>query len=172
MKTASYLTKSGKIQKFTDEQFDKHQVLVEPEPHNPCNIWIVCEKSKMDNAIKELTTLINENKIESTICKVTPMKACFLKRYDSRIIKTMENDLNTQDVSVFECGNDSFEVTGTIVGRNEMLNYLKERAARIVYKVCICTITIVGSYFFYDVNIWYRGHADCLFYLAVRMQVS
>ena len=135
IKTASYLTKSGKIQKFTDEQFEKHQVLVEPEHNNHCNIWIVCEKSKMNNAIQELTTLINENKIESTTYKVTPMNASFLKRYDWRIIKTMENYLDTQDVSVIECGNDSFEVTGTMVSRNEMLHYLEKRAARVVEKV-------------------------------------
>ena len=78
--TATFLSKSNKIQEFKKEQFDKGQVLINPELANPHNIWIVCEKSKIDKAEQELTNLIVENKISScTFRAVDPTKVRFLR---------------------------------------------------------------------------------------------
>ncbi|CAB4032729.1 Hypothetical predicted protein, partial [Paramuricea clavata] len=101
--TASFLVKSNKLQDFKKEQFNKHQVLVDQELVDFCSIWIVCEKSKMNNVEHELTRLINEKKITSSTFKpVDPMKVRFLKEQCLGRIKEKEQSCKAEGVAVLE----------------------------------------------------------------------
>ena len=135
--TASYLESLDKMQKFEEEQFDKHQVLVETEYNNPCNIWIVCERSKINNATQKLTSFIDENKIASSIFEtMDPMKVRFLKDNCWELIKMKANAFRSEGVKVFDRASNWLEVIGTLAGRKELLFYLGKCAARVVDKVC------------------------------------
>jgi hypothetical protein len=136
--TASFLAKSDKLQEFKKEQFDKHQVLVDSELVDTCNIWIVCEKSKMNNAKQELTRLTDEMKIER--CKfipMDPMKIRFLKEHCWSRIKEKEGSYKAEGVAVLEIDSGSLEVKGTKAGRKEMLTFLSDLAGQIDYQVRI-----------------------------------
>ena len=135
--TASFLTKINKIQEFKKEQFDKHQVLIDRELTNPCNIWIICEKSKMNKAEHELTSVTDEKKIESCIFKrVDQMKIRFLKKHCWSKIKEKEKSCKAEGVAVLEIDSDSLEIKGTQAGRKEMIIFLQALAENIFVRVC------------------------------------
>ena len=136
--TASYLESLGKIRKFEEQQFDKHQILIETEHNNPCNIWIVCERSKINNATQELTSFIDKNKIASSIFEtVDPMKVRFLKDHCRELIEMKANAFQSEVVTVFDQVSNWLEVIGTLADRKQMLFYLGKCAARVVDKVCM-----------------------------------
>ena len=134
--TASFLKKANKLQEFKKDQFDNHQVLIDPEITNPCNIWIVCEKSKMNNAEKELTSLTDAKKIESsTFRPMDPMKVRFLKEHCWAKIKEKEHSCRAEGVLVAAGDNNSLEVKGTQEGRKEMITFLQNLAEKVNSKV-------------------------------------
>jgi hypothetical protein len=134
--TASFLVKSNKLQEFKKEQFNKHHVLIDPELVDPCNIWIVCEKSKMNNVEQELTRLINEKKITSSTFKpMDPMKVRLLKEHCWSRIKEKEKSCKAEGVTVLEIDSCSLEVKGTQAGRKEMITFLETLAENVYFKV-------------------------------------
>jgi activator of 2-hydroxyglutaryl-CoA dehydratase len=136
--TASFLEKSDKLQEFKMEQFDQHQVLIDPELVDPCNIWIVCEESKMNNAEQELTRLTDEMKIAScTFIPMDTMKVRFLKEHCWSRIKEKEKSCEAEGVAVLEIDSGSLEVKGTQAGRKEMITFLSDLAEQINCKVRI-----------------------------------
>ncbi len=129
--TASFLAKANKLQEFKKDQFDNHQVLIDPEITNPCNIWIVCEKSKMSNAEKELTSLTDAKKIAtSTFRPMDPMKVRFLKEHCWAKIKEKERSCRAERVVVVANCNNSLEVKGTQDGRKEIITFLQNLAEK------------------------------------------
>ena len=147
--TAKVLVKSEKLQKFQKEKFEKEQVLVDQELINPCNIWIVCENSKMGNVEQELTSLIDEKKILiQTFKPVDRMKVRFLKEHCYPDIKAKERSLEKEGVVVTKTGSDSLEVTGTPAGRKEMILFLEKLAGNIDFKVCTCIYENTQQSFF------------------------
>ena len=119
------------------EQFDKHQVLINPDIADPRNIWIVCEKSKMKNAKQALTSLIDENEISS--CKfglVDPMKVRFLRERCWDKIKKKEESCKAEGVVVLDIDANSLEVKGIKAGRKKMMIFLQELARKIDSRVC------------------------------------
>ena len=134
--TTTFLSKSNKLQEFKKEQFDKHQVLIDPELADTRNIWIVCEKSKIDNAEQELTSLTVENKISnSTFRAMDPTKVRFLKEHCWDMIKEKEKSCKAEGVLVLDIDANSLEVKGTKAGRNEIMNFLQELAKSVDFKV-------------------------------------
>ena len=133
--TATFLSKSNKLQKFKKEQFDKHQVLIDPELDvDPCNIWIVCEKSKISDTGRELTSLTVGS---STFRPLDAMKVRFLKKYRWGVIKEKEKSYKAEGVTVSkDIYINSFEVKGTLHGRVNMIMFLEELAGNVVFKVC------------------------------------
>ena len=136
--TASFLTKSNKLQEFKKEQVDQHQVLIDQELTDPCNIWIVCEKSEMDNAEKELTNLTDEKKIGSSKFRpMDPMKVRFLRDHCWGKIKEKEKSCKAEGIAVQEIDSDSLEVKGTQAGRKDMIFFLEKLAGNVNFKVRI-----------------------------------
>jgi hypothetical protein len=136
--TASFLEKSDKLQEFKMEQFDQHQVLIDPELVDPCNIWIVCEESKMNNAEQELTRLTDKMMIAScTFGPMDPMKVRFLKEHCWSRIKEKEESCEAEGVAVLEIDSGSLEVKGTQAGRKEMITFLSDLAEQIDCQVRI-----------------------------------
>ena len=136
--TASFLTKSNKLQEVQKEQFDKHQVLIDHELTDPCNIWIVCEESKMKKAENELDSLTDEKKIVSGIFKPTDrMKVRFIKEHHYDKIKEKEKSWKDEGVAVLDVDSDSLEIKGTRAGRKEMINFLQKLADNVDFKVCV-----------------------------------
>jgi activator of 2-hydroxyglutaryl-CoA dehydratase len=136
--TASLLAKSDKLQKFKKEQFEQHQVLIDSELMDPCNILIVCEESKMDNAEQELTRLTDEMKIAScTFIPMDSMKFRFLKEHCWSRIKEKEGSCKAEGVAVLQIDSGSLEVKGTQAGRKEMITFLSDLAEQIDCKVSI-----------------------------------
>ena len=134
--TASFLAKANKLQEFKEDQFDNHQVLIDTELTNPCNIWIVCEKSKMNNAEEELTSLTDAKKIaSSTFRPIDPMKVRFLKEHCWGKIKEKERSCRAEGVLVTAGDNNSLEVKGTQEGRKEMITFLQNLAEKVNFKV-------------------------------------
>ena len=138
-KTVMFLKESNKLQEFKKEQFDKHQVMIDPELTDLRNIWIVCEKSKIPNAEQELKSLTDEKKIDS--CDFTsqePMEFCFLMEHCWDDIKEKEKGCKAEGVIVFDMDtkHDSLKVKGTKAGRNEMINFLKGLTKNIDSTVC------------------------------------
>ena len=132
--TATFLSKSNRLQKFKKEQFDKHQVLIDPELADPCNIWIVCEKSRISDAERELTSLTVGS---STFRPLDAMKVRFLKKYRWGVIKEKEKSYKAEGVTVSEDTDaNSFEVKGSMDGRFYMIMFLKELAGNVNFKVC------------------------------------
>jgi hypothetical protein len=112
--------------------------MIYPELAEPCNIWIVCEKSKMDKAEEELTGLADEKKIMSKKLKfMDPMKVRFLKQHCWDKIKEKEHRCKAEGVVVVDSGNDSLEVKGTKAGREEMISFLTNLCTNVVFKVCM-----------------------------------
>ena len=143
--TASFLTKSDKLQEFMKEQFDKHQVLIGQKLTDPCDIWIVCEDSKMSNAEHELTNITDELKIESSTFKpIDPMKVRFLKEHCWDKIKEKEHSRKAEGVVVIDGGSDSLEIKGTKAGIKELLTFLEDLAGKVNSKVrmsfVVCSI--------------------------------
>lgn len=133
--TASYLTNSGKLQELKKEQFEKYQVYLDPQGSDPCNVWIVCDKAKMDNAEKELTRFIEEKKIASSTFKpMDPMKFRFLNAYCRSKIKKEESRCKAEGV-VVQIATDSFEIKGTQQGRRIMTLFLKNLDGKVESKV-------------------------------------
>ena len=151
--TVMFLKESNKLQEFKKEQFDKHQVMIEPELTDLRNIWIVCEKSKIHNAEKELRGLTDEKKIDS--CDFTtqePMEFRFLMEHCWDDIKEKEKSCKAEGVIVFDIKHDSLKVKGTKAGRDEMINFLKRLVNNIDSKVCIAfVLTVVLMSKFYSV---------------------
>jgi hypothetical protein len=136
--TASFLTKSDKLQGFMKEQFDKHQVLIDQKLTDPCNIWIVCEDSKMNNAEQELTSLTDQMKIASSKFKLTdPVKVRFLKEHCCDKIKEKEDSCRSEGVVVVDGGSNTLEVKGTQAGMKEMITFLEDLAGKVNSKVRI-----------------------------------
>ena len=136
--TASFLTKSNKLQEFKKEIYDKDQVFIDPEVTDPCNIWIVCEKFKMDNAEKELTNLIKEKKIGSSIFRpMDPMEVRFLREHCWGKIKEKEKSCKAEGIAVQEIDSGSLEVKGTQAGRKDMIFFLENLAENVNFKVRI-----------------------------------
>ena len=134
--TATFLSKSNKLQGFKKEQFDKRQVLINPELPNPLNIWIVCEKPKIDHAEQELTSLTIGNKISScTFRAVDPTKVRFLREHCWDKIKGKEKSCNAEGVVVLDIDAYALEIKGTNAGRNEMMNFLQELTKSVDFKV-------------------------------------
>ena len=108
--TASFLSKSNKLQKFKKEQLDRNQVMI--KLINPRNIRIVCEKSKMYNAVQELTNLIDKNKISSCIFEsLDPMEVCFLG--EQAKIREKEKSFKAEGVVVLNIDANYLEIKGT-----------------------------------------------------------
>jgi hypothetical protein len=136
--TASFLAKSKKLQEFKKEIYDKHQVFIDPKVTDLCNIWIVCEKSKMDNAEKELTNLINEKKIGSRKFRpMDPMKVRFLRDHCWGEIKEKEKGCKAEGIAVQQIDSDSLEVKGSQAGRKDMIFFLEKLAGNVHFKVRI-----------------------------------
>ncbi|XP_028411310.1 uncharacterized protein LOC114533885 isoform X2 [Dendronephthya gigantea] len=130
--TAKVLAKSGKLQELKNEKFEKQEVLIDQELNNPCNIWIVCENSKMTNAEQELTSLTDEKKISSQTFKpMDRMKVRFLDEHCLSEIKQEERSLEKEGVVVKKTDSDSLEVTGTPAGRKQMILFLEKQAGNI-----------------------------------------
>ena len=136
--TACFLAKSNKLQEFKKEQVDQHQVLIDQELADPCNIWIVCEKSKMNNAEQELTNLTDEKKIASSKFRtMDPMKVRFLREHCWGKIKEKEHSCKAEGITVQEIDSDSLEVKGTQAGRKDMIFILEKLAGNVHFKVRI-----------------------------------
>ena len=136
--TASFLAKSNKLQEFKREEIEKNQVLIDQELADPCNIWIVCEESKMKNAENELACLTDEKKITSCTFKpMDPMKVRFLKDHcwDRIRGKEIQKSCKAEGVAVLEIDSGSFEVKGTQAGRKEMIFFLEKLAGNVNFKV-------------------------------------
>ena len=133
------MTKSNKLQEFKKEQFDKHQVFIDPEITDPRNIWIVCEKSKISNAEKELTSLTDEKTIGSSTFKpMDAMKVRFLREQRWSAIKEKERHYKGEGVTVNKDDNaSSFEIKGTKAGRTSMIMYLEGLAGNVNCKVIL-----------------------------------
>ena len=135
-KTAKALVKSEKLQKLK-EMFEKQQVLIDQELTDPCNIWIVCQNSKMRNAEQEIISLADETKISSqTFIPMDRMKVRFLNEHCSPDIKMKERSLEKEGVVVTKHDSDSLLVTGTPTGRKEMILFLENQAGNIYLEVC------------------------------------
>ena len=136
---SSVLAKSDKLQEFKKEQFDKHQVLIDPELTDPSNIWIVCEESKMNNAEQDLTNFIDKMKIESyTFQPIDPMKVRFLKKHCWDIIK---NSCKAKGVIVAVDGEDSLIIKGIqLAGIETMKAFLENLAGNVNSKVRISLV--------------------------------
>ena len=135
--TGRFLSTSTKLHQFKKEQFDKHQVFIEPELADPCSIWIVCEKSKMSNAEKQLKSLTDKNRITSCTFEPTDlMKVRFLREYCWGKIQKKETRFKIEGVVVLDINAGSFVVKGTEAGINDMVIFLNELAGNIVCKVC------------------------------------
>ncbi|CAB4021318.1 poly [ADP-ribose] polymerase 14-like, partial [Paramuricea clavata] len=133
--TACFLAKSNKLQEFKREQFDQHLVLIDQELTDPCNIWIVCEKSKMDNAEQELANLTNEKKIGSSIFRpMDPMTVRFLRDHCWGKIKEKERSCKAEGITVLEIDSCSLEVKGTQAGRKDMIVFLEKLAGNVNFK--------------------------------------
>ncbi|CAB3992453.1 poly [ADP-ribose] polymerase 14-like isoform X2 [Paramuricea clavata] len=130
--TASFLAKSDKLQKFKKEKFEQHQVFIDQELKDPCNIWIVCKESMMKNAEQELTCLTDEMKIARCKFKpMNPMEIRFLKEHCLGKIKEKEKYCEAEGVAVLEIDSGSLEVKGTQAGRKEMITFLLYLAGQI-----------------------------------------
>ena len=102
---------------------------------DPRDIWIVCEKSKIDNAEQELTSLIDENKITSSkFNPIDPMKVCFLRQHYWEEIKEKEKRFMAEGVVVQEVNAD-LEIKGTKAGKYDMIIFLTILAAKVDCKV-------------------------------------
>ena len=136
--TAKFLTTSNKVQEFKKEQFDKHQVLINPELADPRNIWIVCETSKISNAEKDLRSLTDEKAIgTSTFKPMDAMKIRFLREHRWGMIKEKEKSYKAEGVTVSKNDDDHFfEIKGTKAGRANMIMYLEGLAGIVNFKVC------------------------------------
>ena len=144
--TATFLSKSEKLQKFKKEQFDKNQVMIDLEHADTANIWIVCEKSKIDDAEQELASFIDKNKITSyKFSTIDPMKVRFLREHCWDKIKEKEENCKAEGVVVCEINAESFEVKGTKAGRSEMEIFLAIQAGKVDYKVTYSFIRFFGS---------------------------
>ena len=134
--TERFLSTSTKLRQFKKEQFDKHQVYIEQELADRCSIWIVCEKSKMSNAEKQLKSLTDKNRITSYTFALTDlMKLRFLREYRWSKIQEKETRFKVEGVVVLDIAG-SFVVKGTEAGINEMMIFLNKLAGNIVCKVC------------------------------------
>ena len=132
--TATFLSKSNKLQKLKKTQFDKHYVLIDPELADLRNIWIVCEKSKISDAERELASLTIGS---STFRPLDAMKVRFLKKYRWSVIKEKEKSYKVESVTVSkDTDANSFEVKGSIDGRVNMIMFLKELVGNVNFKVC------------------------------------
>ena len=137
--TAKVLVRSEKLRKFKGGKFEKEHVLVDQVLTDPCDIWIVCENSKMRNVEQELTSLIDETKISSQTFKpVDRMKVRFLNEHCFPDIKMKEKSLAKEGVVVTKTDSESLDVTGTPAGRKEMIIFLEKLAGNIDFKVCTC----------------------------------
>ena len=144
--TAAFLSKSNKLKEFKKEQFDKHQVLIDQELTDPNNIWIVCEKSKIDNAEQELASLTDEKKIAScTFRPADSMKLRFLREHYWAKIKEKESNCKAEGVAVLDIDAESFEVKGTKTGRNDMISFLQGLAGNVDFKVCMFFVLWIGG---------------------------
>ncbi|XP_028411312.1 uncharacterized protein LOC114533887 isoform X2 [Dendronephthya gigantea] len=133
--TAKVLAKSGKLHELKKEMFDKQWVLIDQELNNPCNIWIVCENSKMMNAEQEVTSVTDEKKISrETFKPMDRMKVRFLYEHCFPEIKQKERSLEKEGVVVTKTNSDSLEVTGTSAGRKEMILFLDILAGDVYFK--------------------------------------
>ena len=142
--TVMFLKESNKLQEFKKEQFDKHQVMIDPELTDLRNIWIVCEKSKIPNAEQELKSLTDEKKIDSrNFTTQEPMRFRFLIEHCWDDIKEKEKSCKAEGVMVFDTKHGSLEVKGTKAGRNEIINFLKRLVDNIGSKVCIAFVQTV-----------------------------
>ena len=147
--TADFLAKSGKLQELQKEQFDKNQVFFTQELANPCNLYIVCEESKMNNAELELTYLTGDMKIKSSTFRPSDlMTSRFLKEHCWNKITEKEKSLKAEGVAV-TCNHDnSLEVKGTRKGSEEMTTFLDNLAKNVNCKVqtfpsyCILTLKV------------------------------
>lgn len=134
--TVTFLLKSEKLQNFRKEQFEKHHVLIDFEIADPQNIWIVGEKSKVNNAEQELTTLINETKITTyEFSTIDQIKLHFLREHCWDKIKEKEKCFAKEGVIVREINDKLFEVKGTKAGRDDMEIFLAILASKIEYEV-------------------------------------
>jgi hypothetical protein len=136
--TASFLAKTNKLQEFKKEELEKNRVLIDQELADPCNIWIVCEESKIKNAENELASLTDEKKITSCTFKpMDPMKVRFLKEHCWDRIRGKENQKSckAEGVAVLEIDSCSLEVKGTQAGRKEMITFLETLAENVYFKV-------------------------------------
>ena len=136
--TACFLSKSENLQEFKNEQLEKHQVLIDQELTDPCNIWIVCEKSKMNNAEQELASLTDERTIGSSIFKpIDTMKVRFLSEHCWDKIKEKERSYKDEGVVVSKDDDaNTLEVKGTKKGRSDMIIFLEGLATNVDCKVC------------------------------------
>ena len=135
--TGRFLSTSTKLRQFKKEKFDKDQVYIEQELADPCSIWIVCEKSKMSNAEKQLKSLTDKNRITSRTFGLTDlMKLRFLREYCWGKIQEKETRFKVEGVVVLDINAGSFVVKGTEAGINDMVIFLNELAGNIVCKAC------------------------------------
>ena len=145
--TANFLAKSDKLEKFKKEQFDKNQALVTQALANPCNLYIVCEESKMNNAELDLRNLTDDMKIRKSSFRPSDlMTSRFLKEHCWNKITEKEKSLKAEGVAVICNHDNSFEVKGTRKGTEEMTTFLDNLAKKVNAKVqtfpsyCISTL--------------------------------
>ena len=144
--TATFLSKSTKLQQFKKEQFEKHQVVIDLKLTDPRNIWIVCEKSKIDNAEQELTSLIEKNKITSRkFNPIDPMKVCFLKEHFWDKIKEKEKSCMAEGVVIQEVNAD-LEIKGTEAGKSDMIFFLLDLVLKVYCKVSMFNFLQLSHY--------------------------
>jgi hypothetical protein len=114
--------------------------LIDPELTDLRKIWIVCEKSKMNNAEQELIRLTDETMIAR--CKMRPMdplEVRFLREHCWGRIKAKENQKSCKanGVAVLKIDSGLLEVKGTQAGREEMIMFLLKLAGQLDCKVRI-----------------------------------
>lgn len=133
-KTAKVLAKSEKLQEFKNEMCSK-QVLIDLT--DPCNIWMVCERFRISDVERELRSVTNEKRISREIFRLKdPMKVRFLREhcFETQIIKN-EKRLEKEGVAVTKTGSNTIEVSGTPVGRKQMIELLNYLSGKIDFRV-------------------------------------
>ena len=145
METASFLAKSNKLQEVQKEQFDRHQVLIDHELTDPCNIWIVCEELKMKEAENELACLTDEKRIVSGIFKPTDQKEVrFIKEHHWCKIKEKGKNCKAEGVEGTDVYSDSLEIKGTWTGRGRIQQRIFTKTSMSPHMTChncVATIT-------------------------------
>ena len=111
--------------------------------NNPCTIWITGEISKMDNAEREVLSLIDKMRIQSCEVRIDSLKMCFLRAHSMwTTIREKAISCNSEGVDVNDIGSGYLKITGTQAGRNDMITFLEELSENVEHKVCILDLKV------------------------------